>query len=133
MERYDYHEAVYNDVVDYICEKIDFSDYDTIEDLADHLNDKLLICDSVTGNASGSYTFSSWEAQENICHNLDLLDKAVHEYGNAADLGEAIIQGAETCDVIIRCYLLSGAISEALEDMEDEFDAAHGGENGKNK
>lgn len=41
--------------------------------------------------------------------------------------------GAEACDVTIRCYLLSSCISEALEDMEDEFDAAHGGENGENK
>lgn len=30
MERYDYHEAVYNDVVDYIRENINFADYDTI-------------------------------------------------------------------------------------------------------
>lgn len=105
MERYDYHEAVYNDVVDYICENIDFSDYDTIEDLADHLNDKLLICDSVTGNASGSYTFSSWEAQENICHNLDLLDKAVHEYGNAADLGRLLFKARKrvTSSFVVIC------------------------------
>ena len=128
MERYDYHEAVYNDVVQYIRENVNFADYDTLDDLDQALNDCLWACDSVTGNESGSYTFSAWEAQENICHNLDLLEKAVHEYGGAADLGEAIIQGAETCDVIIRCYLLPGAIAEALEDMEDEFDAAHGGE-----
>lgn len=51
MERYDYHEAVYDDVVDYIRENIDFADYDTVEDLADHLNDELWTCDSVTGNA----------------------------------------------------------------------------------
>lgn len=49
MERYDYHEAVYDDVCDYIRENIDFSDYDTIEDLADHLNDELWAHDSVTG------------------------------------------------------------------------------------
>ena len=71
MERYDYHEAVYDDVVDYIRENIDFADYDTIEDLADHLNDELWISDSVTGNASGSYTFNAWLAEENVCHNLD--------------------------------------------------------------
>lgn len=38
MERYDYHEAVYDDVCAYIRENIDFADYDTVEDLADHLN-----------------------------------------------------------------------------------------------
>ena len=59
MERYDYHEAVYEDVCAYIRENINFADYDTVEDLADHLNDELWTCDSVTGNASGSYTFNA--------------------------------------------------------------------------
>lgn len=131
MGRYDYHEAVYEDVVEYIRENIDFADYDTIEDLADHLNDELWICDSVTGNASGSYTFNAWRAEENVCHNLDLLGKALEEFGCTPSY--LVENGAEECDVTIRCYLLSSCISEALEDMEDEFDAAHGGENGKNK
>lgn len=131
MERYDYHEAVYDDVVDYIRENIDFADYDTIEDLADHLNDELWICDSVTGNASGSYTFNAWRAEENVCHNLDLLGKALEEFGYTPSY--LVENGAEECDVTIRCYLLSSCISEALEDMEDEFDATHGGENGENK
>lgn len=131
MERYDYHEAVYNDVCAYIRENIDFADYDTVEDLADHLNDELWTCDSVTGNASGSYTFNAWQAEENVCHNLDLLGEALTEFGcEPSYLAE---NGAEACDVTIRCYLLSSCISEALEDMEDEFDAAHGGENGENK
>lgn len=126
MERYDYHEAVYNAVVDYIRENINFADYDTIEDLADYLNDELWSHDSVTGNASGSYTFNTWKAEENLCHNLDLLGEALDEFGcKSSYMAE---KGAEACDVTIRCYLLSSCISEALEDMEDEFDAAHGGE-----
>ena len=131
MERYDYHEAVYEDVVEYIRENIDFADYDTIEDLADHLNDELWICDSVTGNASGSYTFNAWRAEENVGHNLDLLGEALEEFGCTPSY--LVENGAEECDVTIRCYLLSSCISEALEDMEDEFDATHGGENGENK
>lgn len=31
----------------------------------------------------------------------------------------------EWMDVTIRCYLLAQAISEALEEVEDEFNAAH--------
>lgn len=131
MERYDYHEAVYNDIVDYIRQNIDFANYDTIEDLAEDLYYNLWICDSVTGNGSGSYTFNTWQAEENVCHNLDLLGEALEEF----DCGPSYLaeNGAEACDVTIRCYLLSSCISEALEDMEDEFDAAHGGENGENK
>ena len=66
MERCDYHEAVYDDVVDYIRENINFADYDTVEDLADHLNNELWAHDSVTGNASGSYTCNAWQAEENV-------------------------------------------------------------------
>lgn len=128
MERYDYHEAVYNDVVDYIRENVDFADYDTLDDLAEALNDDLWTCDSVTGNASGSYTFNTWQAEENLCHNLDLLDEVVQEFGGTDDLGDVIMRGAEACDVAIRCYLLYDAILKALDDMEEEFNAAHGGE-----
>lgn len=126
MGRYDYHEAVYNDVVNYIRENVNFADYDNMDDLAEALNDDLWACDSVTGNASGSYTFNAWRAEENVCHNLDLLGKALAEFG--CEPSYMAEKGAEACDVTIRCYLLSSCISEALEDMEDEFDAAHGGE-----
>lgn len=74
---YNYYEAVKDDVLEYISSNIDFNDFDSIEDLEEYLNDRLFIGDSVTGNASGSYTFSTYEAEENICHNLDLLDEAL--------------------------------------------------------
>jgi hypothetical protein len=73
----------------------------------------------VTGNASGSYTFSTWQAEENLCHNLDLLGEALKEFGDGADFLE---KGAEACDVTIRCYLLGQAISEALDEVETEDD-----------
>lgn len=126
MERYDYHEAVYNDVVRYIRENVNFADYDNVDDLAEALNDDLWTCDNVTGNASGSYTFNTWQAEENLCHNLDLLGDALNEF--CCEPSYMAEEGAEACDVTIRCYLLSSCISEALEDMEDEFDAAHEGE-----
>ena len=75
--------------------------------------------DSVTGNASGSYTFNTYQAEENICHNLDLLGEALEEFGSGADY--LIHNGAEACDVTIRCYLLSECIAEALEEIEEDF------------
>ena len=39
-----------------------------------------------------------------------------------------IEKGAEWCDVTIRCYLLNQAISSVLEEIEDEFNEAHEGE-----
>jgi len=119
---YNYYNAVKEDVTEYIKNEIDFADFDTIEDLEEYLNETLWNCDSVTGNASGSYTFNSWKAEEYLCHNFELLVDAFREF--SCDLSD-LEKGAETCDVIIRCYLLGGAISEALSKIENDFNEAH--------
>jgi len=117
MEKYNYFEAVKNAVLDYINEneiKVTTSNKD---ELADSLNDDLCADDSVTGNGSGSYFFNTWKAEEALCHNLDLLGEACEEFGSTADL---LKDGAEACDVTIRCYLLPQAISEALDELEED-------------
>lgn len=122
---YDYREAVKDDVLEYINNEINFKDFDTLEELEEHLNDVLFTEDSVTGNASGSYTFNTYEAEENICHNLDLLGEALEEFGGGYDI---LKDGAEAADVTIRCYLLGECIAAALEEIEDDFNEAHEGE-----
>lgn len=126
MSAYDYREAVKEDILQYINDEINFEDFDTLDELEEKLNEELFTCDSVTGNASGSYTFSTWEAEENICHNLDLLGEALEEFGSGADY--LINNGAEAADVTIRCYLLGECIAAALEEIEDDFNEAHEGE-----
>lgn len=123
---YDYREAVKDDVLEYINNEINFEDFDTLEELEEHLNEVLFTEDSVTGNASGSYTFSTYEAEENICHNMDLLQEALSEFGDT----EALVMDfdAEKADVTIRCYLLGECIAAALEEIEDDFNEAHEGE-----
>lgn len=79
---YDYREEVKNDVLDYIKNEVDFNDFEDLEELGEFLNDELFINDSVTGNASGSYTFSTYDAEENICHNLELLGEALEAFGS---------------------------------------------------
>lgn len=120
----DYREEVKSDVMDYIKENIDFLDFDNIEELEEKLNDDLWTEDSVTGNANGSYYCNAWEAEEAIAHNWDLLAKALKEFGTA-DVINILEKGAEWCDVIIRCYLLGQAISEAIEEIKDDFEEAH--------
>lgn len=120
---YDYRNAVKADIRDYIDNEINFTDYADLDELSEELNEKLFIEDSVTGNASGSYTFNTWKAEENLCHNLDILEEAADCFGD--DLGELIKRGAEACDVTIRCYLLSECIAEVLEELEDDFNEAH--------
>lgn len=123
---YDYKEEVKNDVLDYIKNEVDFNDFEDLEELGEFLNDELFINDSVTGNASGSYTFSTYEAEENICHNLDLLGEALEAFGsNPADI---LSKGAEAADVTIRCYLLGECIDEALTEIKEEFEESKEGE-----
>lgn len=112
---YNYHEAVKADVTEYITENLKHYTFDDVEDLANQLEQDLWIDDSVTGNASGSYTFSTWKAEDYLSHNWDLLAEALREFG--CDDVNALEKGAEWCDVLIRCYLLNGCIWEALESM----------------
>lgn len=76
MTKYNYLEAVKEDVKNYIDSEINFTDFDSLEELEEKLNDELWTEDSVTGNASGSYYCNSYKAEESIAHNLDLLEEA---------------------------------------------------------
>lgn len=117
-EKYNYLEAVTADVLNYIDENNITVTTENRDEIEQQLNDDLWAVDSVTGNASGSYTFSIWQAEKNICHNLDLLAEACEEFGS--DAAKLLNDGAEACDVTIRCYLLGQAISAALDEVETE-------------
>lgn len=62
MTKYNYMEAVKEDVKNYIDSEINFEDFDSLEELEEKLNDELWTEDSVTGNASGSYYCNSYKA-----------------------------------------------------------------------
>ena len=116
MEKYSYLEAVTADVLNYINENNIEVNADNRDEIAEQLLDELWAVDSVTGNASGSYTFNAWQAEEYICHNFDLLAEACEEFGSDMDV---LKEGAEACDVTIRCYLLPQAIAAALDELEN--------------
>lgn len=116
MERYDYLENVKNDVLSAIqdCNHRPET-YEDSEDFKSRLMDELWCNDSVTGNGSGSYTCNAWMAEEYICHNLELLDEALMNFGcQDVNICE---RGAEWADVTIRCYLLSQAINEVIDEI----------------
>lgn len=108
--KYDYIREMKEDIKEYLKE--------TNERDFDVLYDNMFIDDSITGNASGSYTFNTYEAEENICHNQDLLKEAFEEFG--VDYNEALEKGAEYCDVTIRCYLLGQVLTQVLDELESE-------------
>ncbi len=117
-ERYDYREVVKNDIKEYLDEHCEKGKRITDKE-RDSLYDDMFVSDSVTGNASGSYTFNSWEAEENVCHNLDLLGEAMDEFcTDTATLREKL--SGEWADVTIRCYLLGQLLDEVIEEWNDE-------------
>lgn len=120
MEKYDYRQAVRDDILDYIKEHDIRVTNDNREELETTLRDTLWANDSVTGNASGSYTFNTWKAEEYLCHNLDLLAEAIDEFGADAGTYKDCIESAETADVTIRCYLLTECLSSVLDELEVE-------------
>lgn len=107
-----------NDNAEYIEGRFGAITEENRDDAEQWLNDEMFTSDSVTGNGSGSYTFNAWQAEENVCHNLDLLGEACEEFGGNMDV---LKDGAEACDVTIRCHLLYGAISEVLDEYLDNF------------
>lgn len=106
MKTYNYYEEMKKDVKEYL--------QNTKERDFDNLYNEMFVDDSITGNGSGSYTFSTCEAEENLCHNFDLLKEACEEF--CCDIPE----DAEKADVTIRCYLLGQVLDEVLEELEEE-------------
>lgn len=113
MKKYDYYAHMYDNVLWVVKNEYDLNDYDTREEAETKLYDIFWNDDSITGNGSGSYTFSTWEAEENLCHNWDLLKTAIVD--NDINLTKV---GPEYCDVLIRCCLLASSLASVLDDME---------------
>lgn len=116
-----------DDVLEYIDEEIGIDEAkerfeEDADAFAEELNDTLWNNDSITGNALGSYWFNAYKAEEALCHNFDLYLEALAEFGS--DLEVTIKNfSPETADVTIRCYLLSGAITRAIDMIRnDEYD-----------
>lgn len=117
MKVYNYRSAVCEDIRNHIADEGIKVTSENREEIEESLREDLWADDSVTGNASGSYTFNTWKAEECLCHNLDLLAEACEEFGSDIDV---LKDGAEACDVTIRCYLLAECISSVLDELEEE-------------
>ena len=113
--KYDYMENLKEDIKSYIQ---DNKEYLEGKD-ENELYDLFFLEDAITGNASGSYYCNAWKAEEALCHNMDLLQEALQEFGIDGNMEN--IASAEWCDVTIRCYLLGQALSEVLEEIEWEW------------
>lgn len=127
MNNYNYYNAMNEDIRDYIREN--YTEEEIREKLEDRdeweteLNDDLWTEDSVTGNASGSYTFNRWKARENVIGNLDLLSETLHEFGEDGETIARLFLNEEweNFDVKIRCYILGSVIYQVLDEIEEEL------------
>lgn len=124
MTKYNYLENMISDILDYISENINISDFSDRDELEMYLNDQLWAVDSVTGNASGSYTCNRWTAREYVIDNMDILADMWNDFGiDSAEIGEHFrTEDWDYFDVSIRCYLLGTAISDALDELDIDFD-----------
>ena len=120
MEKYDYYKNVREDIKQRLNEWLDFdriNDYSDIDEVINAVYDDFFNSDYITGNGSGSYTFNSWAAEENLCHNMDLLKEALDQLGG--ELND-YIDSAEACDVTIRCYVLGQLVGEVVKEFVEE-------------
>lgn len=109
---YDYRKALRADIKDYIKEN-GAGDYET-------LYDELWTADGVTGNASGSYTFSRAEAKKYVKANIDLAIEALKEFGYDLEHFAEKVEDEEWeyLDVTIRCYLLGEVLADCIDFAE---------------
>lgn len=129
MKIYSYPSHVKQDIKTFIEKRLDSGtfgmlvqgDEDTIEDVKDLMFDQ----DDVTGNGSGSYTFNTFKAEQNLMGNWDLLREAKEELQPNVDLIE---KGPEYCDVMIRCYLLDWCFNKALAEIVNDTEEVQKGE-----
>lgn len=121
---YNYLESMVEDILDYINYEVELSEFSDREELEGKLNDDLWVVDSVTGNASGSYTFNTWKAKEYVTDNMELLIEMAAEFGiDDAEMGRNFREeNWEYFDVSIRCFLLGQAIAEALDRLNYNFE-----------
>ena len=99
---YDYREALKADIREWVSEnysldalrpQLTFYWEETLDKLESQMRAQ------VTGSDIGSYTCDAWQAEENLYHNLSLLEEASRDFDIQPGLSNP-----EACDVLIREY-----------------------------
>ena len=119
---YNYLEAMKKDIINYIRDEIITEEFSDREELEQYLEDNLWIDSTITGNGGDDYADDE-TSREYLNGNENLLKEAIFEFCVDKDkIVDNFLNGNYAYfDSIIRCYMLSQAISAALDDMEDEL------------
>ena len=125
-----YFEQVKADVLNYLLDEVEATadayivegrEQRDADELIEALDDVLWIDDSVTGNGSGSYYCNSSMARESILANIETVVDACKEWDCLDKFADKIAtKDWEWLDVAARCYVLYGAVSEAVEEWAED-------------
>lgn len=122
---YDYYDAMKRDIIDHIADRYTLEDIidklDDPDDWKETLNSDCWIDDSVTGNASGSYTFNSVRAKEYVIDNMELCTESLSEFCiESKTISDHFLrEDWEYFDVAIRCYILYGVVNDLVEALTE--------------
>lgn len=119
---YNYLEAMKQDIINYIRDEVTTKDFADVEDLRETLENDLWIDSTITGNGGDSYTDND-TSKEYINGNENLLKEALKELCvDKEKIVDKFFAGDYAYfDTTIRCYMLSQAITEALNDIGNEL------------
>ena len=123
--RYSYKDTVKEDVMEWMSYHEDDMDGMGRHERFEYIYDRTWIADEVTGNASGSYTMSRYDARRNYMEDEDsdeyIFQMIEDGFMSASDLGTHIASSNwEWVDVNIRCWLLGDCITEILDEMYED-------------
>lgn len=122
MLRNDYVEQLQDDIKGVIS--VEFEESELQEMSESDFREKIELLDlynsdNVTGNASGSYEFNTWKAEENICHMWNEIQDMISEGFITMDTFQ---YGAEGVDVALRCYFLEEALENVISEYGEKYD-----------
>ena len=136
MSDYNYLDAVKDDIREYLADNDYLKDIQNLvndnygyadeikirDQLEERLNDELWIEDSITGNSSGSYTFNREKAKEYVLSDIDTVIEAYREFGEKEEFADDMYdENWEKMDVTARCYMLGEALSDVLDEHNDDI------------
>lgn len=83
-----------------------------------YIHDELYHNDKVTGDGHIGYTAFNFIAEEYLCHNFNLLNKAFDYFGYDKTAIMDALNRPKDCDVLIRCYMLPACVDKAIEKLK---------------
>ena len=130
-----YTNELIEDITNWIRNNIDYNAFEDLGDLREYLNDNLWAEDSITGNGPQGHYYPTVEEAKIMLFDEDDGDEGFENFYKVRDefgtdkrevMEHFLKEDWHWFDSSIRCYLLSECIDSVLEDIEYDFNEAHG-------